>query len=84
MAPAAETSRRGRVRAAEPSTDLLSHFVLRAARILLQNRGGEALSYAAGKAADFAFRGDPQGVLTWKRILEAIRELQRGEGEAVH
>jgi hypothetical protein len=61
--------------------------ILRTANILLQNRGAEALSYAAGKAADFAFKGDQQGALTWKRIVEAIRELQRcqrGQGEAVH
>ena len=61
--------------------------ILRSANVLLQKHGGEALSYAAGKAADFAFKGDQQGALTWKRILEAIRELQRlqrGESEAVH
>ena len=61
--------------------------ILRTANILLQNRGAEALSYAAGKAADFAFKGDQHGALTWKRIVEGIRELQRlqrGEGEAMH
>jgi hypothetical protein len=61
--------------------------ILRTANILLQNRGPEALSYAAGKAADFAFRGDQQGALAWKRIVEATRELQRvqrGDSEAMH
>jgi hypothetical protein len=51
--------------------------ILRTANVLLQRRGGEALSYAAGKAADYAFKGDQQGALTWKRIIEAIRELRR-------
>jgi hypothetical protein len=38
--------------------------ILRAANTLVKNRGAEALSYAAGKAADFAFREDQQGALT--------------------
>ena len=61
--------------------------IYRSAQILLKSRGEEALSYAAGRAADFAMKGDQPSALAWKRIVEAIRELQRvqrGEGEAVH
>ena len=45
------------------------------------------MSHAAGRAAGFAIEGDADQAKTWKRIVEAIRELQRlqrGEGEAVH
>ncbi len=61
--------------------------IYRSAQILIDEQGPGALSHATGRAAGFALEGDADQAKTWKRIVEAVRELQRlrrGEGEAVH
>jgi hypothetical protein len=61
--------------------------IYRSAQILIEEQGVGALSHAAGRAAGFAAEGDAQQAKTWRRIANAIRELQRfkrAEGEAVH
>jgi hypothetical protein len=51
--------------------------VYRAANMLVKQHGSEALSKAAERAAELAVAGDQQGALVFKRIVEAIREMQR-------
>jgi hypothetical protein len=61
--------------------------IYRAANILVRQHGAEAISKAAERAAELAIAGDQQGALVFKRIVEAVRELQRRqrrEGEPVN
>jgi hypothetical protein len=59
----------------------------RSARILIEERGADAFGHAAGCASGFVMEGDADQAITWQRIADAIRELQRlrpGAGETVH
>ena len=57
--------------------------IFRAAKLLIDQRGPEAGDFAAGRADALLEEGDMDGAAVWRRILEAIDELQRGwrEGE---
>ena len=48
--------------------------------------GEEAARFAAAHADDLLEKGDIGGALVWRRILAAIKDLQRGprEDEAVN
>ena len=58
--------------------------IFRAARLIIDQHGEEAATYAAGRADLLLEDGDPEGSAVWHRILAAIKELQRGprKGEA--
>jgi hypothetical protein len=60
--------------------------IFRAAKLVMDQYGEEAVSFAAGHADDLLEKGDIAGALVWPRILAAIEELQRGprEDEAVN
>jgi hypothetical protein len=61
--------------------------IWRTANLLLKQHGEEALAFAAGRAVDYAFAEDKEGAVLWRRILEAVRELQRRDrqdGEALN
>jgi hypothetical protein len=52
----------------------------------MDQHGDEAATFPAGRADELLEEGDTDGAAIWRRILEAIEELQRGtrEGEAVN
>jgi len=59
----------------------------RSAQILIDEQGAGAFAHAAGRASGFVMEGDADQAITWQRIADAIRELQRlrpGAGETVH
>jgi hypothetical protein len=60
--------------------------IFRAAKLVIDQRGEEAATYAAGRADWFLDGGHIDGAAVWRRILAAIEELQRGrrEGDAVN
>jgi len=50
--------------------------ILRAAAVLIHNRGRHAAPRAELRAEELRSTGDLEGEATWRRILEAIRRLQ--------
>jgi hypothetical protein len=52
--------------------------IYRAAKLLIDQRGPKAGDFAAGRADLLLEEGDMDGAMVWRRILEAIDELQRG------
>jgi hypothetical protein len=60
--------------------------IFHAAKLVIDQRGEEAATFAAGRADELLEDGDIDGALVWRRILAAIEELQRGprEDEAVN
>ena len=60
--------------------------IYRAGKLVIDQHGDEAGDFAAGRADRLLEDGDPQGAVIWRRIIEAIEELQRGrrEGESVN
>ena len=60
--------------------------IFRAAKLVIDQHGGDA-GLRAGERADELFEhGDYDGAAIWRRILSAVGELQRGprEGEPVN
>ena len=60
--------------------------IYQAAKLIMDQQGEEAATFAAGRAELLLEEDDIDGALVWRRILEAIEELQRGprEDEAVN
>ena len=61
--------------------------IYRTANVLIREHGDEADLVAAMRADSFLGDGDVDGSAIWKRVLAAIKEIQRGEpreGEAVN
>ncbi len=61
--------------------------IYRSAQALIKQHGQDAPIHAAMRADAMLEAGDLGGVATWKRILQAVEELQGTEpkpGEAVH
>jgi hypothetical protein len=61
--------------------------IYRTANVLIREHGDEAYLVAAERAGSFLDAGDIDGSMTWKRVLKAIKEIQREEpreGEAVN
>jgi hypothetical protein len=60
--------------------------IYRAAKLLIDKHGDEAAVYAAGRADLLLEEGDSAGAATWRRIMAAVEEMQRGRGpgEAVN
>ena len=50
--------------------------ILRAAGVLIHHRGRQAASRAELRAGELRSTGDLDGEATWRRILEAIGQLQ--------
>ena len=61
--------------------------IYRTASILIREHGEEADLVAAQRADKFLEDGDMAGSAVWRRVLKAVKEIQReepGEGEAVN
>ena len=61
--------------------------IYRTASVLIWEHGDEADLVAAQRADEFLDKGDVDGSAVWKRVLKAIKEIQREEpheGEAVN
>jgi hypothetical protein len=58
----------------------------RAAKLLMDQHGEDAATFAAGRADLLLEEGDVEGSAVWRRIRAAIEELRRGrrEDEAVN
>jgi len=59
----------------------------RAAALMTDLRGADAVSAVAGEIASAVAKGDLDGFLAWKQVLTALYELQReerDEGELVN
>ncbi len=52
--------------------------IYRAAKLVMDQRGEEAATFAGDRADQLLEDGDIDGALVWRRILEAIEELLRG------
>ena len=61
--------------------------VYRSAHALIQRHGSEAAILAAMRADELMDAGDLDGAAVWRRIVAAIKEMQRvepGPGERRH
>jgi hypothetical protein len=60
--------------------------IYRAAKLVIDQHGEEATTFAASRADLLLEEGDSHGAIVWHQILEAVEELQRGprEDEAVN
>jgi len=60
--------------------------IFRAAKLLIDQHGDDAPIRAAQRADVLLEEGDLDGALVWRRILDAIDEMQRSlrEGEALN
>ncbi len=60
--------------------------IYRAAKLMIDQHGEDAAIRAAQRADELLDDGDVEGSAVWRRILEAIDELQRGrrEGEPLN
>ena len=61
--------------------------IYRTASVLIREHGEEADLVAAMRADSFLEDGDVDGSAIWKRVLKAIKEIQREaprDGEAVN
>ena len=55
------------------------------AKALIDNYGDDATIHAAMRADALLAQGDLDGAGTWRRVLDAVKELERTEpGGAVH
>jgi hypothetical protein len=61
--------------------------IYRTASVLIREHGDEADLVAAERADGFLEAGDIDGSMVWKRVLKAVKEIQKQEpeeGEAVN
>ena len=61
--------------------------IYRTANVLIREHGDEADLVASMRADSFLEDGDIEGSAIWKRVLRAVKEIQRDEpreGEAVN
>jgi hypothetical protein len=60
--------------------------IFRAAKLLIEQHGDDADIRAAERADELLDEGDTEGSALWRRVLEAIDELQRGrrDGEPLN
>jgi hypothetical protein len=52
--------------------------IFRAAKLLIDQHGADAPIRAAQRADELLEGGDMDGAVVWRRIIDAIEELQRG------
>ena len=55
--------------------------IFRAAKLVIDQRGEEAATFAAGRADELLEEGDIDGSGVWRRILAAIEEAAAREKE---
>ncbi|MGF1629168.1 MAG: hypothetical protein ACFCUT_06825 [Kiloniellaceae bacterium] len=53
--------------------------IYRAAAVLIRQHGEDAAIEAAGRADAMLEKGDLEGQSVWKRVLAAVKEMQRRE-----
>ena len=53
--------------------------IYRSARTLINQHGEDATIHAATRADELLEAGDLDGLAVWKRVLKAIKEIQREE-----
>ena len=53
--------------------------VWRSAKALIDNYGDDATIHAAMRADELLAHGDMDGAATWRRVLAAVKELERTE-----
>jgi hypothetical protein len=60
--------------------------IFRAAKLLIDQHGEDAVSRASERAEELLTAGDAEGAVIWRRILEAIDELTRSrrDGEPLN
>ena len=61
--------------------------IFRTANVLIREHGEDAALEAAQRADAMLEKDDMEGAAVWRRVLEAVEELQRKErapGEAAH
>lgn len=60
--------------------------IYRTANVLIKKHGSGALRFAAQRAEEILEYGDEDGAATWRRICEAIEQLnrQRGRGDLLN
>ena len=56
--------------------------IYRAAEMIVDQRGKRAMDFAVGRAIKLLKEQDVDGAILWRRIIEAIGELQRGRQSA--
>lgn len=69
------------------TTPLPEIDIYRTASVLIREHGDEADLVAAMRADEFFEKGDVDGSAVWRRVLNAIKEIQRQErheDEATH
>jgi hypothetical protein len=57
--------------------------IYRTASVLIREHGDEADLVAAQRADSFLEAGDVDGQMIWKRVLKAVKEIQREEPHEV-
>jgi hypothetical protein len=55
--------------------------IWRAAEVLIDQYGVDAVSQAKSRAGDMLSRGEVEGHAVWNRILAAVRDLLRDGGK---
>ena len=59
--------------------------IWRSAKALIDSYGDDATIHAAMRADELLAQGDIDGAGTWRRVLDAVKELERTEPRgAVH
>jgi len=58
--------------------------IYRAANMLIERHGAEALTEAAKMIGEMLERGDPEGRDVWQRIRQAIADLQAQPSGRAH
>jgi hypothetical protein len=51
--------------------------IWRSAKTLIDNYGDDATIHAAMRADELLAQGDLDGAGTWRRVLDAVKELER-------
>ena len=75
----------------QPGQRLITEYIMddrdiwRSAKALIDSYGDDATIHAAMRADELLAQGDIDGAGTWRRVLAAVKELERTEpGGAVH
>lgn len=60
--------------------------IYRTANLMIKQHGGQAQLEAAQRADKLLEDGNLEGIATWRKVIKAIQELQRGRrpGEAMN
>ena len=60
--------------------------IYRTANLLIKQHGSQAQLEAAQRADKLLEAGDLEGIATWRKVIQAIQELQRDRrpGEAIN